>query len=89
MEIWRLLFKASRIFITEEDEAEILRRINYTDGTFEKPIIYNKRQGEKTSAEWAKDFFKELPNNFVESMIKLYKFDFEAFGYDYRVYLKE
>ena len=76
-------------FISERDEVEILRRINYTDGIFEKHIHRNKGKGEKTSIQWAKEFFKELPRNFVESMINLYKFDFEAFGYDYRVYLEE
>jgi hypothetical protein len=47
----------------------------------------NQSQDRRISAEdWTMELFRDLPKALVQSLIQYYKFEFEAFGYDFKKY---
>jgi hypothetical protein len=71
-----------------EDTAYIMEKTNMSDPLAATPRL-NPSGEAKSQAEVAMRYFAELPREMLERLVETFRFEFEAFGYDFRPYLRK
>ena len=66
---------------------QILNRVGLEDPVPSEGTRINKSPGEKSSKDLTKQYFETLDPEQVKQLVEIYKFDFEAFGYDPKEFL--
>ena len=65
------------------DSMPLLERLGHSDGT--RPVISrnNVRRSETDGLQHVTQAFRSIPSDIIDSLVELYKFDFQMFGYSW------